>query len=236
MTTDHRIVSHDEWIEARKQHLAREKEFTRLRDQLSAERRALPWVKVARPYVFQTPNGEATLADLFEGRSQLIVYHFMLGPDWEEGCKSCSFWADNLQGIDVHLAARDVTLLTISSAPLERIERFKKRMGWTHKWVSSAGGDFNHDHNVSFSPEELERGEIYYNFAWRRSGSTELPGISVFHKDADGTVYRTYSCYARGLDMMNGAYHYLDLVPKGRDEAASGHRMSWVRLRDSYGA
>jgi predicted dithiol-disulfide oxidoreductase (DUF899 family) len=234
MSEHHQVVSQEEWLEARKAHLEREKEFTRLRDQLSAERRALPWVRVEKQYVFETETGKATLADLFGGKSQLIVYHFMLGPDWEEGCKSCSYWADNLQGIDVHLAARDVTLMTVSSAPLERIERFKKRMGWTHKWASSAGSDFNHDYQVTFTPEELAAGDVYYNYRWIRSSLTERPGVSVFHKDADGTVYHTYSCYARGLDMLNGAYHYLDLVPKGRDE--DGKNMFWVRLHDSYGA
>jgi predicted dithiol-disulfide oxidoreductase (DUF899 family) len=236
MTGQHPIVSQEQWIEARKQHLAREKEFTRLRDELSAERRALPWVKVDKQYVFEGPEGEVSLADLFAGRSQLIVYHFMLGPDWEEGCKSCSFWADNLQGIDVHLAARDVTLLTVSSAPLDRITAFKTRMGWTHQWVSCAGGDFNHDYHVSFSPEELARGDVSYNYRPIKTSMTELPGISVFFKDADGTVYHTYSCYSRGLDMLNGAYHYLDIAPKGRDEGNGSHKMSWVRLHDSYGA
>ena len=234
--TTHQVVSQEQWIEARKQHLAREKEFTRLRDQLSAERRELPWVRVDKGYVFDGPDGEETLADLFHDRSQLIVYHFMLGPDWEEGCKSCSFWADNLQGIDVHLAARDVTLVTVSSAPLERITKFKTRMGWAHKWVSAAGSDFNHDYHVTFTPEELERGETYYNYRWYRSSMSERPGISVFYRDADGTVYHTYSCYARGLDMLNGAYHYLDLVPKGRDESGLAPHMTWVRLHDSYGA
>jgi predicted dithiol-disulfide oxidoreductase (DUF899 family) len=236
MTVNHEVVSRDEWIEARKQHLAREKEFTRLRDQLSAERRALPWVRVDKEYSFETPDGTATLADLFAGRSQLVVYHFMLGPDWEEGCKGCSFWADNLQGIDVHLAARDVTLIAVSSAPLDEITKFRTRMGWTHEWVSSAGSDFNHDYHVTFTPEEVQRGETYYNYAWLRSSLTERPGISVFYRDADGTVYHTYSCYARGLDMLNGAYHYLDLVPKGRDESGPGSRMTWVRLHDNYGA
>jgi predicted dithiol-disulfide oxidoreductase (DUF899 family) len=235
MSEHHPVVSREEWIEARKAHLAREKEFTRLRDQLSAERRALPWVRVEKQYKFQTPEGEKTLADLFGGKSQLIIYHFMLGPDWEEGCKSCSFWADNLQGIDVHLAARDVTLMTVSSAPLERIEKFRERMGWTHKWASSAGGDFNHDYHVTFTPEELAS-DIYYNYRWIRSSITERPGISVFYKDADGAVYHTYSCYARGLDMLNGAYHFLDLAPMGRNETNPNHKMSWVRLHDSYGA
>jgi predicted dithiol-disulfide oxidoreductase (DUF899 family) len=235
MSTTHRVVSREQWIEARKQHLAREKEFTRLRDRLSAERRALPWVRVDKEYWFEAPEGKVTLADLFGKHSQLIVYHFMLAADWEEGCARCSFWADNLQGIDVHLAARDVTLLTVSSAPLERITRFKTRMGWTHQWVSSAGGDFNRDYQVSFTPRDLE-GEIYYNYAWTKSSLTERPGISVFYKDTDGTVYHTYSCYARGLDMLNGAYHYLDLVPKGRDETGPAPHMTWVRLHDSYGA
>jgi predicted dithiol-disulfide oxidoreductase (DUF899 family) len=233
MTEHHPVVSREQWIAAREQHLAREKAFTRERDQLSAERRALPWVKVETEYMFDGPDGKETLADLFGGRSQLIVYHFMLGPDWEEGCERCSFWADNLQGIDVHLAARDVTLLTVSSAPPERIEAFKARMGWTHKWVSSAGSTFNHDYHVSFTPEELE-GEIDYNYRMIKSSLTERPGISVFFRDADGTVFHTYSCYSRGLDMLNGAYHYLDLVPKGRGEPGPAPHMTWVRLHDSY--
>lgn len=234
--TTHQVVSPEQWIAARKQHLEREKEFTRLRDQLSAERRALPWVRVDKAYVFEGPDGKETLADLFHDRSQMIIYHFMLGPDWEVGCKSCSFWADNFQGIDVHLAARDVTLLAVSSAPLERITQFKTRMGWTHKWVSSAGSDFNHDYQVTSTQEELCAGDIYYNYAWTRSSLTERPGISVFYRDAGGTVYHTYSCYARGLDMLNGAYHYLDLVPNGRDEPGPAPHMTWVRLHDSYGA
>jgi len=236
MIANHQVVSQEQWIEARKQHLAREKEFTRLRDQLSAERRALPWVRVDKQYMFEGPDGEATLAELFGGRSQLIVYHFMLGPDWAEGCKSCSFWTDNFQGIDVHLAARDVTLIAVSSAPLDRIMKFRTRMGWTHEWVSSAGSDFNHDYQATFTREELELGEVYYNYRWTRFSSTEQPGISVFYRDADGTVYHTYSCYSRGLDMLNGAYHYLDLVPKGRDEPGPAPHMTWVRLHDSYGA
>jgi predicted dithiol-disulfide oxidoreductase (DUF899 family) len=236
MTTDHPVVSREEWIEARKRFLAKEKEFTWLRDQLSAERHALPWVRVEKEYRFEGPNGTETLRDLFGPASQLVIYHFMLGPDWQEGCKSCSFWADNFNGIGVHLAARDVSLLAVSSAPLPRINAFKSRMGWTFKWVSSFGSDFNHDYHVTFSPEELERGEAYYNY--RRTGSVrnEMPGISVFYRDADGNVFHCYSCYARGLDMMNGAYHYLDLVPKGRDEAGFKHKMQWVRLHDSYGA
>jgi predicted dithiol-disulfide oxidoreductase (DUF899 family) len=190
---------------------------------------------VEKDYVFQGPDGPETLADLFVGRSQLVVYHFMLGTDWNEGCKSCSFWADNFSGIDVHLAHRDVTLLAISSAPLEKINAFKQRMGWDFKWVSSANSDFNRDYRVSFGPEDVAKGEVEYNYTRRKSSLTELPGVSVFYRASSSTVYHTYSTYARGLDMLNGAYHYLDLVPKGRDEAASGHKMSWVRLHDSYG-
>ena len=184
MIDNHPVVSHDAWIEARKQLLAKEKEFNRLRDELSAERRALPWERVDKPYVFQGPDGRETLADLFAGRSQLVVYHFMLGPDWEEGCKSCSFWADNFNGIDVHLAHRDVTLLAISSAPLDKINAYKQRMGWSFKWVSSAGCDFNHDYHVTFAPDELAKGDVFYNYTWMKSSDTERPGISVFYKSS----------------------------------------------------
>jgi predicted dithiol-disulfide oxidoreductase (DUF899 family) len=235
MIDNHPVVAHEAWVEARKRFLAKEKQFTRLRDELSAERRDLPWERVEKDYIFEGPDGRETLADLFAGRSQLVVYHFMLGTDWNEGCKSCSFWADNFNGVDVHLAHRNVTLLAISLAPLEKINAFKRRMGWDFKWVSSANSDFNRDYRVSFGPEDLATGEVEYNYTQRKSSLTELPGISVFYRASDGTVYHTYSTYARGLDMLNGAYHYLDLVPKGRDEAASGHKMSWVRLHDSYG-
>jgi predicted dithiol-disulfide oxidoreductase (DUF899 family) len=230
---DHKVVSHDEWLAARQQLLAEEKEFTRLRDQLSQRRRELPWELVEKDYVFDGPGGRETLAQLFDGRHQLAVYHLMLGPDWEEACKSCSFWADNFNGIDVHLKQRGVTLLAISRAPLPRIEAFKKRMGWTFKWVSSFGSDFNYDYQVSVRPEQLASGEAVYNYAPSKMTIEERPGISVFYKDEDGRVFHTYSCYARGLDMMNGAYHWLDLVPKGRDETGS-HKMSWVRLHDEY--
>jgi predicted dithiol-disulfide oxidoreductase (DUF899 family) len=230
----HKAVSREQWIEARTRLLAKEKELTRLCDELSRERRELPWVRVTKPYVFDAPNGQETLADLFEGRSQLIVYHFMFGPDWKDGCKSCSFWADNFERNVVHLKQRDVTLIAVSRAPLEKLEAFKARMGWTFKWVSSTGNDFNFDYHVSFKPDELGQGPRYYNYAWAKSSMAELPGISVFYRDADGTIFHTYSCYARGLDMMNAAYHYLDLVPKGRDETGD-HKMAWVRYRDSYG-
>jgi predicted dithiol-disulfide oxidoreductase (DUF899 family) len=203
-----------------------------LRDRLSQKRRDLPWVRVDKPYVFQGPNGQETLPQLFDGRSQLVVYHFMYGPDSDTPCKSCSFWADNFERNVVHLKHRDVTLIAVSRAPLDRLEAFKRRMGWTFKWVSSAGSDFNFDYQASFRPEDLAKGEAYYNYATRKTSLSELPGISVFCKDASDTVFHTYSCYARGLDMMNAAYHYLDLVPKGRDEG--GHGMAWLRYRDSY--
>jgi len=231
----HAIVSRDEWLEARKAHLAREKEFTRLRDQLSAERRALPWVRVDKAYAFDGPEGKATLADLFDGRSQLIVYHFMFGPGWEEGCPSCSFLADHIDGAAVHLAQRDVTLLAVSRAPLTRIEAFKKRMGWRFRWVSSYGSDFNFDYHVSFSKDKMAKGAVYYNFGAREFPSGEAPGLSVFVKDEAGAVFHTYSSYARGLDLLVGAYNYLDLAPKGRDEDALAFTMAWVRHHDRYG-
>jgi predicted dithiol-disulfide oxidoreductase (DUF899 family) len=227
-----KVVSQKEWLAARRELLRDEKEFTRLRDRLSQKRRDLPWVRVDKPYVFQGPNGQETLPQLFDGRSQLVVYHFMYGPDSDTPCKSCSFWADNFERNVVHLKHRDVTLIAVSRAPLDRLEAFKRRMGWTFKWVSSAGSDFNFDYQASFRPEDLAKGEAYYNYATRKTSLSELPGISVFCKDASDTVFHTYSCYARGLDMMNAAYHYLDLVPKGRDEG--GHGMAWLRYRDSY--
>jgi predicted dithiol-disulfide oxidoreductase (DUF899 family) len=228
--TDHKIVSRAEWIEARRRLLAQEKAFTRQRDELSEARRALPWVRVDKQYGFDTPSGRETLAQLFEGRSQLIVYHFMFGPDGVP-CKSCSFWADSLERNVVHLNARDVSVVVVSRGPLDKLQAFKERMGWTFKWVSSGGTDFNFDYGVSFHPDDKAQS---YNYAPKTSGMTELPGISVFHKDASGDVFHTYSCYARGLDMMNVTYQYLDLMPKGRDETGP-HAMAWVRYRDSYG-
>jgi predicted dithiol-disulfide oxidoreductase (DUF899 family) len=234
--TDHQIVSHEQWVEARKQLLAREKELTRLRDQLSQARRDLPWERVTKEYVFDGPDGRERLAELFAGRSQLVVYHFMFAPDWEAGCKNCSFWADNFERNVVHLAARDVTMIAVSRAPFPKLDAFRRRLGWTFKWVSSAGNDFNFDYHVSFTPEELAGGKVYYNYAWTDGRISELPGISVFYRDESGNIFHTYSCYARGLDMMNTAYHYLDLVPKGRDEAEQRpNPMAWVRYRDSYG-
>ncbi|MGA2293051.1 DUF899 domain-containing protein [Bradyrhizobium sp.] len=230
----HPIVSRQEWLEARKAHLMREKEFTLARDRLSAERRALPWVKLDKTYTFDGPRGKQTLADLFEGHPQLVVQHFMFAPDWSEGCKSCSFWADGFERMIPHLAARDTALVAISRAPLQKLEAFKARMGWTFEWFSSAGNDFNHDYAVSFTPEEIKSGAKIYNFGTSGFGAQEAPGISVFHRDADGSIFHTYSCFARGLDMMNSAYHYLDLTPLGRHEEGLPYPMDWVRLRDQY--
>jgi predicted dithiol-disulfide oxidoreductase (DUF899 family) len=232
--TTHRVVSRDEWIATRLQHLAREKEFTRLRDQLGRERRELPWVKVTTSYVFDGPSGQESLADLFESRSQLIVQHFMFDPSWEEGCKSCSFWVDNFDGTVVHLNHRDVSFALVSRAPIATLQAYRKRMGWNVKWVSSFKNDFNRDYHVSFTPEELQAKQAYYNYARGSFPVPEAPGISVFYRDADGAIYHTYSCYARGLDMLNGAYHLLDLVPKGRDEAGLPYSMEWLRHHDRY--
>lgn len=239
MTTDdqnglegHAVVSREAWLAARTAFLAKEKDFTRLRDQLSRERRALPWVRVEKPYAFDGPSGKETLAQLFAQRSQLVVYHFMFGPDWTEGCKHCSFWADHFNAFGVHLNHRDVTLVAVSRAPLARIEPFQRRMGWTFKWVSSRQNDFNHDFHVSFTPEELKRGPVLYNYARTDMDMTEREGLSVFYKDERGTVFHTYSCYARGIDLLNGTYNFLDLVPKGRDEGDEPQR--WVRYHDRY--
>lgn len=230
----HRIVSQNEWLAARKAHLAAEKAFTRARDDLSRQRRELPWVKVEKNYVFDTPDGKKTLADLFDGRNQLIVYHFMLGPGWDAGCPSCSFLADHFDGANIHLAQRDVTLAVVSRAPLAEIETFKKRMGWHFPWVSSFGSDFNFDFHVSFSDAEFARGKVYYNYEVEEFPSQEAPGASVFFKDTDGSIYHTYSSYGRGLDMFLGAYHFLDIVPKGRDEDSLPWSMAWVRHHDRY--
>jgi len=231
---NHRIVSREEWLVARKEHLAKEKELTRLRDQWSRERRNLPWVRLDKKYVFDGPKGKESLSDLFEGRSQLVVYHFIFHPSWEEGCKSCSFWADNFNGIIVHLNHRDVTTVAISKAPLAKLEAFKKRMGWSFKWVSSFDTDFNRDYQVSFTPEVMEKGAMYYNYGMNKFPMEEAPGISVFYQDKDDSIFHTYSCYARGLDMLNGAYHYLDLVPKGRDEDSLSYHMAWLHHHDKY--
>ena len=230
----HKVVSRDKWLIARKEHLAREKEFTRLRDRLSAERRELPWVKVEKNYVFDTPGGKRTLSDLFDERSQLIVYHFMLGPEWEEGCPSCSLLADHFDGAALQLPHRDVTLLVVSRAPLPEIEAYKKRMGWGFPWVSSYGSDFNFDYHVSFRPDDIADSKVDYNYDLLEFESDEMPGLSVFTKDAAGDIFHTYSAYARGLDILVGAYNFLDLVPKGRDEASLPWTMAWVRRHDEY--
>jgi predicted dithiol-disulfide oxidoreductase (DUF899 family) len=228
------VVSHVEWLAARSEFLTKEKEFTRLRDELSRQRRTLPWEKVEERYEFDSTKGKVTLADLFDGRSQLIVYHFMFGPGWQEGCPSCSYVADHFDGSIMHLANRDTTLAAVSRAPLAEIEAFKKRMGWKFQWVSSFGSDFNFDYHVSFTPEEKASGKVEYNYTKGEFPSEEAPGASVFAKDAAGEVFHTYSSYARGLDILVGTYNFLDLVPKGRDEDGLAFSMSWVRHHDRY--
>lgn len=231
----HKIVSHEEWLAARKSHLADEKAFTRARDALSKKRRELPWEKVEKNYVFDGPNGKETLADLFAGKSQLIVYHFMLGPGWEAGCPSCSLLADHFDGSVIHLAQRDVSFAVVSRAPLAEIEKFKKRMGWKFKWVSSFGSDFNADYQVSVTPEEKAGGKVMYNYEFiEKFPSEERPGASVFYKNTAGEVFHTYSTYGRGLDILIGTYNFLDLAPKGRDEEGLAWSMAWVRHHDRY--
>ncbi len=228
-----KVVSEPEWLVARKDLLTREKELTRLRDEVSRHRRELPWVKIDKEYIFDGPDGRQTLADLFDGRSQLIVYHFMLGPGWEEGCKSCSYLADHFDGANGHLPHRDVTFVVISRAPLSQIQSYQKRMGWRFKWLSSHGKDFNFDYHVSFTEEDEKKGKVYYNYATQEFISDELPGLSVFYKDENGDVFHTYSTYARGLDILVGAYNLLDLTPKGRNENPDA-TMDWVRRHDEY--
>src|SRR5262245_57836169 len=231
----HRIVSQEEWVQARRAHLAKEKRLTRERDELARERRELPWVRVEKDYEFEAPQGKVILEDLFGGRSQLVVYHFMFGPDWKEGCPSCSFVSDHLDGAVPHLAARDVSLVMVSRAPLAKISAFKKRMGWRFPWVSSFGSEFNRDYQASFRPEERAKGEVYYNYTRQPFPSDEAPGASVFYKDpATGEIFHTYSTYGRGLDPLVGTYVVLDLVPKGRDEDQLPFSMQWVRHHDRY--
>ena len=229
------VVSRAEWLEARKNLLLKEKSYTRQGDALAAERRDLPWVRVDKDYVFDAPGGKESLADLFEGRSQLIVQHFMFGPGWKEGCPSCSFMADHVAGALVHLAHRDVTFVAVSRAPLTEIEAFKKRMGWGFKWVSSAGNDFNFDYGVSFTKEEMAKGKVNYNYRMESFSSEEAPGISVFSQNEAGDVFHTYSTYGRGVESMMGTYRFLDVVPKGRDEVGPASTMGWVRHHDRYG-
>ena len=234
MPLRHKVVSHEQWIAARKQLLRKEKAFTHLRDRLSAQRRALPWEHVEKEYVFEGSDGKETLADLFDGRSQLVVYHFMYPPQWDAGCPSCSFWADNFDDNIVHLAHRDVTMVAISRAPYRKLAAYRKRMGWHFKWMSSHGNDFNFDYQVSFRPEQLAKGRAVYNYKIQDPGVSDREGVSVFYKGPKGAVFHTYSAYARGIDMLNAAYHYLDLVPKGRDEAGHKFTQFWVRRHDEY--
>lgn len=230
----HKIVSRDEWIAARKALMTSEKELTQAREAVSRQRRELPWVKVDKNYVFDGPEGKVTLGDLFRGRPQLVVQHVMFAPEWDAACKSCSFWVDGFERMVPHLAARDTTMVAISRAPLAKLEAFKKRMGWTFDWVSSGANDFNYDYAVTFSPDQLKSGATLYNYGTTPFGSEEAPGVSVFYRDQDGAIFHTYSTYSRGLDMMNAAYHYLDLTPLGRHEEGLPYPMDWVRLRDQY--
>ena len=227
------VVSPAEWLAARLELLHEEKEYTKQRDRLTTRRRALPWVQVTKNYLFQSPQGSATLGDLFEGRSQLIVYHFMFGPEWEEGCPSCSFVSDHLAPMVVHLKARDVAFTAVSRAPLAEITPFKERMGWAFNWVSSNDNDFNYDFHVSFPPEERVDNKVYYNYGMMEFPWEEAPGMSVFARAKDGNIYHTYSTYGRGVEALIGTYTLLDMVPKGRDETAE-EGMSWVRYHDRY--
>lgn len=233
-TQNPRVVSKKEWMAARRELLAREKRLTYERDAIAAERRKLPWVKVDKDYVFDSADGPKTLGDLFNGNSQLIVYHFMFGPEWDEGCPSCSFNMDHTDGALIHLAQRDVAFTAISRAPLAKIEAFKKRMGWRFPWVSSYNTDFNYDYQASFTPEQMAKGNVEYNFEVTEFPSSEAPGFSVFYKDGNGTVFHTYSAYARGTENVLNTYKYLDMVPKGRDEDHLSFTMSWVRHHDRY--
>lgn len=233
--TPHSTASRDQWLDARRDLLAAEKDLTRRADEVARLRRQLPWVRVDKPYVFDGPDGRVSLADLFGGRSQLIVQQFMLAPGWEAGCKSCSYMADHTDGMTAHLAARDTAMIAVSRAPLAEITRFRRRMGWTFPWVSSSGNDFNYDYGVSFRPEDVAKGEANYNFGKLSFKAEELPGVSVFARDEAGNVYHTYSTYGRGVEVMMGTYRMLDLTPKGRDEG-DGHPMAWVRHHDKYEA
>jgi len=235
METIHsKVVSNDEWLDARRKLLAKEKELTHQRDALNAERRSLPWVKVEKDYVFETSKGKKSLSDLFDGRSQLIVYHFMFGPEWQEGCPSCSFNMDHTDGALVHLAQRDVSFAAVSRAPISKIEVFKKRMSWKFPWVSSYETEFNYDFQASFTPEQLAKGKVEYNYDLVQFPSTEAPGVSVFYKDKDGNIFHTYSAYACGSENTINTYNYLDLLPKGRDEDGLPFTMSWLRHHDRY--
>lgn len=230
---EHKVVSPGKWLMARRRLLAREKKFSKLRDELNRQRRELPWVKIEKEYVFDGQRGEMTLADLFCGKSQLIVYHFMFGPGWGDGCPHCSFWADHFDSANLHLGARDTALAVVSRAPLKEIRPFKKRMGWQFQWVSSNRTDFNFDFHVSFTPEQIKTGALFYNYAPMKMKIDEREGVSAFYKDRKGAIYHTYSSYARGIDLLNTTYNFLDLTAKGRDEIRA-HTQSWVRYHDEY--
>ena len=230
----HQVVSHEAWLQARKHFLDKEKDFTRLRDELSRERLELPWERVEKSYRFESANGVKSLADLFEGHRQLMVYHLMYAPEWEISGKSCAFWADNVDGIVPHLSQRDVAFAAISRAPLAKLSKQARDFGWKFPWVSSLD-DFNYDYNVSFTQDELARDEAYYNYGTAKVNGTDRPGISAFFKDEDGNVFHTYSTYARGVDTFNAAYHFLDAAPLGRNEADLPYPMAWVKHRIAYG-
>jgi predicted dithiol-disulfide oxidoreductase (DUF899 family) len=235
LSVNHAIVSPDEWIKARKDLLTKEKEFTHARDNLSQNIRELPWVRVDKEYVFEGPNGKQTLSELFSGKSQLIVYHFMYAPDWKAGCPNCSFWADNFSNIIIHLNQRDVSMIAVSRAPYNKLSAYQKRMGWNFYWVSSYDNDFNFDYHVSFTQEELAKNEAFYNYIKQGTGVSDKEGVSVFYKNPSGQIFHTYSTFERGIDTFNVAYHSLDIVPKGRDEEGHEFRQYWVRRHDEYG-
>lgn len=232
--SQHQVVSREEWIKARKALLAKEKEITSALDQLNAERRNLPWVKIEKQYVFDTPQGKKTLAELFDGRSQLYLYHFMFAPDWKEGCVGCSFFGDHVDGPNMHIKHHDVKFVAVSRAPLASLEAYKKRMGWHFDWVSSAGSDFNYDFNVSFTKEALASGQVYYNYEMTKATTEENHGTSIFFKDESGNVFHTYSSYGRGDERGLGAYMFLDLTPNGRNEGPGGNLTNWVKRHDTY--
>jgi predicted dithiol-disulfide oxidoreductase (DUF899 family) len=229
-----KVVSQKEWLVARKRLLAKEKRLSKIRDELNSERRRLPWVKIEKEYVFEGPGGKLKLGDLFDGKSQLLIYHFMFGPGWKEGCPSCSFWADHFDSVNIHIGQRDTSFAVVSRAPVEKIERFKKRLGWQFKWVSSFHSDFNFDFGVSFTPEEVARGVVPYNYEAFAQKIDEKQGLSAFYRDKNGDIYHTYSTYERGIDLMNTTYNFLDLTAKGRDEHDSDAQ-DWVRHHDKYG-
>ena len=232
-TENRKVVSHKEWLVARKKLLAKEKKFSKLRDELNLQRRKLPWVKIEKEYVFEGPEGKVTFGELFDGKSQLIIYHFMFGPGWKDGCPHCSFWADHYDSVDIHIGQRDTAFAVVSRAPWKEIAPFKKRMGWKFTWVSSSKNDFNFDFNVSFTPEQIKEQTAIYNFAPLDMDIDEREGVSAFYKEKNGEIYRTYSSYARGIDLMNTTYNFIDLTAKGRDEKP-GEAQNWVRYKDKY--